>query len=357
LKMDIPTLDGIIATNITSDRITTRVLFSGPEDGIPVIFVHGNVSSATYWEETMLALPEGYRGIALDQRGYGGADPSKKIDATRGVGDLADDLAALMDTLGNPGAHFVGHSLGGSVIWRFMMDYPQRVRTVTQAAPGSPYGFGGTMGENGEICHPDGAGSGAGIVNSDFVKAIIAQDRGSDSPHAPRNVINSFYWKPPFKAAREEELLSSALSIHTGEQAYPGDAQASENWPMAAPGKYGPNNALAPNYADDVSRLYAIDPKPPVLWIRGADDQIVGDASLFDVGTLGQMGAIPGWPGVEAFPPQPMVSQTRAVLETYQSKGGSYQEVIFDDTGHSPYIEKPELFNQHFHDHIRRYDT
>lgn len=351
--MDIPTMQGITAKTITTDRLTTRVLFSGADDGIPVVFVHGNVSSATFWEETMLALPAGYRGIAADNRGYGGADPAKKIDATRGLGDLSDDLAALLDHLGIGQAHLVGHSLGASVIWRFMMDYPQRILTVTQVAPGSPYGFGGTKGLDGTPCFADYAGSGAGIVNPEFVRLIAEGDRSSDHQSSPRNVMNLFYWKPPFKAAREEELLSSMLSIHTGEQDYAGDAVPSENWPGAAPGVYGPNNAISPKYAGDVTRLYGITPKPPVLWIRGADDQIVGDNSFFDVGTLGGMGAIPGWPGADVFPAQPMVSQTRAVLDQYAAAGGQYHEYVMSDTGHSPYLEKPDEFNRMFHEHIR----
>ena len=94
--MDIPTLDGIRAEEVTTARLTTRVLFSGSESGIPVVFVHGNVSSATFWEETMLALPQGFRGIAADNRGYGGADPNATINAKRGMGDLADDFAELL---------------------------------------------------------------------------------------------------------------------------------------------------------------------------------------------------------------------------------------------------------------------
>ncbi|MFO5197605.1 hypothetical protein RCL06_24735, partial [Salmonella enterica subsp. enterica serovar Typhimurium] len=79
----------------------------------------------------------------------------------------------------------------------------------------------------------------------------------------------------------------------------------SGNWPNVAPGVWGPANALSPKYTGDVSRLWNINPKPPVLWIRGADDQIVGDNSLFDMGTLGALGAVPGWPGAEIYPPQP----------------------------------------------------
>lgn len=355
--MSIPTLDGITAKHITSDRLTTRVLFSGADDGIPVVFVHGNVSSATFWEATMLALPEGYRGIALDNRGYGESDPDALIDATRGTKDFADDLLALLNTLAIEKAHFVGHSLGGSILWQFMIDYPDRIRTITMAAPGSPYGFGGSKGTNGEINFADGAGSGAGIVNPEFAQAIADKDRGTESQTSPLVVMNAFYWKPPFVPDRIDDLLSSGLSIHTGDNKYPGDATPSENWPGVSAGKFGPNNALAPNYADDVSKLYAIDPKPPVLWIRGADDQIVSDASFFELGTLGSVGAVPGWPGADVFPPQPMVGQTRAVLDTYTENGGEYQEVVFEDTAHTPYIEKPDDFNQHFHAHITTFDA
>ncbi|GAB5491276.1 MAG: alpha/beta hydrolase [Phototrophicaceae bacterium] len=351
--MTIPTLEGITEETITSSRLSTRVLFSGDENGIPVVFVHGNVSSATFWEETMLALPSGYRGIAPDNRGYGGADYDALIDATRGCKDWSDDLASLLDTLDIETAHVVGHSLGGAILWQFMMDYPDRIRTVTQIAPGSPFGFGGTKGLDGEMCFADSAGSGGGIVSPDFAKAVAENDRSTDEQNSPLNVMNAFYWKPPFVPERIDDLLSSALSIHTGENRYPGDATASENWPMAAPGKWGPNNALAPLYADDINKLYAIENKPSVLWVRGDSDQIVSDASFFELGTLGQMGAVPGWPGEDVFPPQPMVGQTRAVLETY----GDYQEVVIAEASHSPYIEKPTEFNQAFHAHLQQFDA
>lgn len=349
--MSIEPLAGITVKTVRSSRLSTRVLMSGQEGGTAVLFVHGNASNAIFWEETLLALPAGFWGIAPDQRGYGGADPAAKIDATRGMGDLADDLAALLDTLGVEKAHVVGHSLGGSVLWRFMMDYPQRVLSVTMAAPGSPYGFGGSKGTDGTPNYPDGAGSGAGIVNPDFTRRIKEQDTG-DGEGTPRAVMNTFYWKPPFKPAREEALLMGLLSEHIGEQEYPGDAVPSENWPMSAPGKFGPANALAPIYAGDVSKLYSIEPKPPVLWIRGADDQIVSDNSLFDMGTLGKLGAVPGYPGEDVFPSQPMVSQTRAVLEQYVAHGGTYTEEVFEDCGHTPFVEMPERFNSLFHKHI-----
>jgi pimeloyl-ACP methyl ester carboxylesterase len=347
----VPTLPGITARTITTSRITTRVLFSGAESGIPVLFLHGNASSATFWEEAMLALPPQYRAIAPDQRAYGDADPEKKIDATRGQGDHADDAAALLDHLGIEKAHVVGHSLGGSVVWRFITDYAPRVISATVVCPGSPYGYGGTKDVDGTPCHPDFAGSGGGTVNPGFVAAMAAGDRSESNPAAsPRIVMNSFYWHPPFRPAREEDLLSSLLSSHTGDKDYPGDFVPSANYAFTAPGVWGPTNSLSPKYvAADVPRFIAVTPKPPILWVRGDMDTIISDKSMLDVGTLGAMGFIPGYPGEDVHPSQPMVSQTRAVLDKYAAAGGNYRETVIEGTGHTPYIEKPEEFNRELH--------
>jgi pimeloyl-ACP methyl ester carboxylesterase len=348
----IPTMAGITAKTISTARLSTRVLFSGPEDGVPVLFLHGNVSSATWWEETMVALPPGYRGIAPDQRGFGEAETDKKIDATRGMGDLADDAVALLDHLGLEKAHIAGNSLGGMVVWHLLADYPERFLTATLVNPGSPYGFGGTKDVDGTPCHPDFAGSGGGLSNPELVRRMKEGDRSLDSPFSPRAAIRTLLVKPPFIPAREDELVDSLNSTHIGDKDVPGDAQQSPNWPFMAPGRWGATNATSPKYAVAADKIVAAQPKPPLLWIRGSDDLVVSDTAAADPGVLGQMGFLPGWPGAEVFPPQPMLGQTRDVLEKYAAAGGPYQEVVIPDTGHLPFIEKPEAFNQVFHKHI-----
>ena len=346
--MRIPTLDGITPRIVSIPRITTRVLFSGADAATPVLFLHGNTSSATWWEETMVALPKKFRGIAPDQRGFGDADMTKKVDATRGCGDWADDAIALLDTLNLSHAHLVGHSLGGAVVWRLLMEYPERFLSVTQIAPGSPYGFGGTKDVNGTPCYDDFAGSGGGLSNPELIRRLASGDRSTDSPFSPRNVLRALLVKPPFIAPREEELLSSMLALHLGEQDVPGDFVRSPNWPHIAPGNWGPANAISPKYAGDVSKLYALNPKPKILWVRGSHDLVVSNAAASDPGTLGSAGILPNYPGKAMYPPQPMIDQTRAVLEKY----GAYQEAVIQDAGHVPFIEKPEEFNQVFHAHI-----
>jgi pimeloyl-ACP methyl ester carboxylesterase len=78
--------------------------------------------------------------------------------------------------------------------------------------------------------------------------------------------------------------------------------------------------------------------------VRGDADAVVSDTSAFDLAFLGQLGAVPGWPGAEVCPPQPMVGQTRAVLERYAAAGGSYREVVLPGVGHSPHVERPQEF-------------
>ena len=350
----IPTLAGITSKMIDTPRLRIHALFSGKEGATPVIFVHGNASSATFWEEIMLKLPPQYRAIAPDLRGYGDTE-DKLIDATRGLCDWADDLLAMAQTLGLRRYHLVGHSLGGMLLFTLAPLAGASVASITLVYPGSPYGFGGTKDANGTPCAGDFAGSGGGVVNPDFPKLIAAQDRSSDNPQAsPRAVMNTYYWKPPFKPAREADLLSSLLSEKIGPEKYPGDSVASPNWPNVAPGKWGPINASSPKYiGDTVKKFIAVNPKPPILWVRGSDDQIVSDNSLFDLGTLGKLGFVTGWPGEAVCPPQPMVSQTRAVLEKYTANGGKFWEKVIADTGHSPYIEKPDEFTALLVEHLQ----
>ena len=343
----VPTLPGITSQMVQTDRLAIHVLLSGPEDGAPVLFVHGNVSSATFWEETMLALPAGFRGIAVDLRGYGDTE-TLPIDATLGLSDMVDDIDSLVQALGLGQYHIVGHSMGGGVVMKYTIAHAADLLTVTLVDPMSPYGYGGSKGADGAMTYDDGAPTG---INPDFVQALADGDRGLENPMSPRNVFRQFYVKPPFIPEREETLIGSMLTTRIGDDWYPGNSVPSTNWPGAAPGDKGVLPAFNRKYFN-ASALPSIEPKPPILWIRGADDLIVGDMALFDLAALGAMGAVPGYPGVEECPPQPMLAQTRAVLEAYQAQGGVYQEVAIADAGHSPYLEKPAEFNAAFHAHL-----
>jgi pimeloyl-ACP methyl ester carboxylesterase len=88
------------------------------------------------------------------------------------------------------------------------------------------------------------------------------------------------------------------------------------------------------------------------LWLRGLDDVIVSDTSLFDLAYLGSIGGVPGWPGADVMPPPPMVSQTRFGLDGNAAAGGRYREVAIPDSGHGPHLDQPERFRAALLEHL-----
>ncbi|MEZ6069151.1 MAG: alpha/beta hydrolase [Pirellulales bacterium] len=346
-------LPGITSSCISTHRLRTHVLASGDAGGQPVLFLHGNLASSTFWEETMLALPASFHAAAPDQRGYGLTDP-EPLDATGGVGAWVDDAVALADALGWERFHVVGHSLGGCVVWGLVARYAERIISATLVAPGPPCGFGGAHGERGETNFADGAGSGAGLVLPALVEAIANRRRGDATDvFSPRSLMNRLYWKPPFRPAREENLLTAMLQVHLGDDHFPGDVRTSTNWPGFAPGRFGPINALAPLYNDWVlPGLLDAAAKPPLLWVYGADDAVVRNDSLSDVGTLGKLGMRADWPGDDVFPPQPLLTQVTFALDQYAAHGGAVTRLVLPDTGHTPYLERPIEFQQALDRHL-----
>ena len=347
--MSLPLAPGVEAHEITTSRVTTRVLFAGDPEGIPVLFLHGNVSCATWWERTMLRLPPGYRGIAPDQRGYGESDPEFKVDATLGLADLSDDAVALMDYLGLPKFFVSGNSLGSVVVWRMLMDYPERIIGAIQAGPGSPYGFGSTHGVDGTPNYEDFAGSGGGVINRELVRLLAEGDDTADQLMSPRSAIRMLVWGPGIIPAEEDELIAATMATRTGDDWYPGDHVESPNWPYFAPGTRGASNGLSPKYLADPLRMIDLETKPPILWIRGEKDLAIADPAASDPANLGKHGLLPNYPGEDVYPPQPMIGQIRAVLDRYAAAGGWYREEVIPDSAHVPFITHTDAYDNAFH--------
>lgn len=336
-------LTGISAKSVQiPSRIRMNVLNAGSVQDHALVFLHGNVSSSLFWQETMLAFAANNYVLAPDLRGFGQTETAP-IDARRGVRDHSDDLFGLFQTLNLKKVHLVGWSMGAGVVMQFAIDHPQMVLSMTLSAPISPYGFGGTA-LDGSLLNPDASGTGGGAANPEFVTALNSQDKG-DGQTSPRTVMKSFYVANPASLDHEEMYLDSMLTTKVGEDNYPGNSTASSYWPMFAPGEKGVLNSMSPKYFN-TSSIANIGTKPPVLWIRGDKDAIVGDASFFDLNTLGAAGLVPGWPGADVAPSQQMIAQTAAVLERYAANGGLVKKVVLEGSGHSPHLESPALFRQ-----------
>src|SRR5580693_7159368 len=99
-------LPGITFERMPTSRLTVAVRSVTGRTGPAVLFVHGNVSSSLFWQSTMLVLPEAYRPLAIDLRGFGDTDP-EPVDATRGLSrsyvGLAGFIALTWDFMVWPG--------------------------------------------------------------------------------------------------------------------------------------------------------------------------------------------------------------------------------------------------------------
>lgn len=109
-------------------------------EGPAILFVHGYPLDHTIWAHQVDAL-DGFRRIAPDLRGMGRSDAP---DLGYGMGIYADDLAALLDTLGVDEVVLCGFSMGGYVAFEFVRRWQQRVRALvlvsTRAEADTPEG-------------------------------------------------------------------------------------------------------------------------------------------------------------------------------------------------------------------------
>ncbi|MGF7149145.1 pimeloyl-ACP methyl ester carboxylesterase [Sphingomonas zeicaulis] len=102
---------GLMITYEASDGIPLIADAAGPEDGMPVLMLHGGGQTRGAWRNAVAALgARGYRAVALDQRGHG--DSGWSQDGSYTLDRFADDLRGVIAEFATPPV-LVGASLGG----------------------------------------------------------------------------------------------------------------------------------------------------------------------------------------------------------------------------------------------------
>ena len=132
----------------TRDHQSLNYQHFGPENGQPLVFIHGFGGYQQIWHfQAQTFADQGYSVYTYDQRGHGASSPAPDLDDIGVlIADLADFLAALK--VENP--ILVGHSMGASVIYGFLKLFPQvPVRAIVAVdqspkmlnTPKWPYGY------------------------------------------------------------------------------------------------------------------------------------------------------------------------------------------------------------------------
>ncbi len=114
----------------------TRIHYKEKGEGLPLIFIHGSMSSHQTWNR-QLPLSEDYRLVMLDLPGHGRSDPP---DAEISVKLYSDYVADFIEKLDLRKGIPVGHSLGGAITLQLALDNPGLLTALVLVGTGAKLG-------------------------------------------------------------------------------------------------------------------------------------------------------------------------------------------------------------------------
>lgn len=115
-------MNTFVSHTVRANGIRQNFIDAG--NGAPVVLLHGFPETNYAWRHQIPVLAANHRVIAPDLRGYGETEkPATGYDKR----SMAQDIVALLDTLGIDKVALVGHDRGARVATRLAKDHPQRV--------------------------------------------------------------------------------------------------------------------------------------------------------------------------------------------------------------------------------------
>jgi pimeloyl-ACP methyl ester carboxylesterase len=118
------------------DGIKLYAESQGPEDGVPIVFVHELAGSCRAFDLQVKDWRERWRCITFNARGYPPSEIPPSVDSYS-QGHAAADIAAIMDGFGLKDAHILGVSMGSASTLQYAIRHPERVRSITLTSIGS----------------------------------------------------------------------------------------------------------------------------------------------------------------------------------------------------------------------------
>lgn len=105
---------------------------------VPVVLLHGNMTSSYHWDLVFEAMDERYTLYAMDMRGFGASSYEEPIESLH---DFAADVEAFVDAFDLEPFHLWGWSTGAGVAVSVAASLPDRVRSLVLMAPVSTRGY------------------------------------------------------------------------------------------------------------------------------------------------------------------------------------------------------------------------
>lgn len=109
---------------------------AGDPGSIPLIFLHGIGGAARSWRRQLATFGDHFRAIAWDMPGYGGSAPLASVS----IAALADALQQFIEQLGAAKPILVGHSIGGMIVQKWLVQFPKLARAVVLAQTSPAFG-------------------------------------------------------------------------------------------------------------------------------------------------------------------------------------------------------------------------
>nr|WP_198371864.1 alpha/beta hydrolase [Roseomonas rosulenta] len=165
--------------------------------GPPVVLIHGGLQDFRMWRDLLPSFAAHYRVVSYSRRNRF-PDPVSAEGTPDGAGDLhAEDLAALLRSLGIERAHVVAHSSGAVAALFFASRYPGMVRSLALNEPPAAGLLAGTpdgqslLREQGQRLAPARSAFAAGDLNHGvrlFVDAVRGAGAFDRQPEADQRM-------------------------------------------------------------------------------------------------------------------------------------------------------------------------
>ena len=109
---------------------------AGEASATPLIFLHGIGGAARAWRRQLATFSDRFRTIAWDMPGYGGSAPLASVS----IAALAEALQQFIDQLGATRPIVIGHSIGGMIVQKWLVQSPKLARAAVLAQTSPAFG-------------------------------------------------------------------------------------------------------------------------------------------------------------------------------------------------------------------------